>query len=451
MTSDRQQAAIAESPLRVLHLSNDFYPQVTGGTEIFIHQLIEAQRSRPVPHQVLWASHRTISRATDHAPHVPLTPLQRQLPQVPPISRLGQVERRSAGIPGFLELLVDFRPHVVHLHSLSDRCGLDHVIAARRSSARVVLTVHAPGFTCMQGSLLYHRKRICDGEIREHRCNECRLVNGGVPPLLATLLSAQSGWPLGLEASGRLAHLLTARQLTAAFRRGWLQLVQHLDGLHALADWSRQVLLRNGVPPHKLRLIRTGGPPALPPRRRQPMQDGLLRLVYWGRCAEVKGLHLVIEAIQSLPRQLPIELSFYGPYWSNHYGQAMQRRISADPRFRICGPVPKDQLLPVLQNYDLAVVPSTCLETGPLTVLEAFAAGLPVAGSDLGGIRELLNGSSAGWLLPLQASAWKELFRKLVSEPSLLGPKIPVPRTFTALADDLLDLYCPPTSQEPEP
>lgn len=35
--------------LRLLHLSNDFYPRVTGGSEIFVHQLINAQRQLPDP------------------------------------------------------------------------------------------------------------------------------------------------------------------------------------------------------------------------------------------------------------------------------------------------------------------------------------------------------------------------------------------------------------------
>jgi len=74
-----------------------------------------------------------------------------------------------------------------------------------------------------------------------------------------------------------------------------------------------------------------------------------------------------------------VQFGCYVPYWDGAYGQQLLRRINGDPRFRVLGQLPKDQLLHKLQGYDLAVVPSTWLETGPLTVLEAFADGLPSA------------------------------------------------------------------------
>ena len=53
-----------------------------------------------------------------------------------------------------------------------------------------------------------------------------------------------------------------------------------------------------------------------------------------------------------------------------------------------------------LSRIDVLAVPSQWLETGPLVVLEAFAAGTPVIGSDLGGIRELVSDGRDGLLVP---------------------------------------------------
>ena len=52
-----------------------------------------------------------------------------------------------------------------------------------------------------------------------------------------------------------------------------------------------------------------------------------------------------------------------------------------------------------LKNYDALVVPSQGKETGPLVVLEAFAAGISVIGSNLGGIKELVQDGVNGVLV----------------------------------------------------
>jgi glycosyltransferase involved in cell wall biosynthesis len=433
--------------LKLLHLSNDLYPRVTGGTEIFVQQLIAAQQQLSPGAQVLWATHEASLLAADHDLKTPLLSHQRLLPPISPGTRQQQVASTASAIPGFQDLLAEFKPDVVHLHSFSDRCGLSHARAAKAAGARLVVTVHAPGFSCIKGNLIDASGAICDGVLRERRCTRCRLHNGGLPRWLAGAVALQSGWPLTAETSSAMAHVLTARQLTAAFQRAWLELPELAGAIHVLAAWSRDVLLRQGIPASKVHLIRTAGPPPLPPRQRTPMQDGVLRLVYWGRCHPVKGLHLVIEAILGLPHDAPVQFDCYGPYWDGAYGQQLLRRINGDPRFRVLGHLPKDQLLPKLQAYDLAVVPSTWLETGPLTVLEAFAAGLPVAGSDLGGIKELLEGVKGCFPLPLEAEAWGNFLAALLEDPkSLTHAQIPKPSQFSDLALALDPLYCSPSS-----
>jgi glycosyltransferase involved in cell wall biosynthesis len=417
--------------MKIIHISRSFYYQVTGGTEIFIDSLSHAQS---LSHDVLWTVHTAIKKIPENFTGFrnfhPLNVIFAE-------GRLNKITTHVDNLDEFRQLLISYQPDILHLHSICDSCGLSHINVAKSLDITVVITIHAPGFTCMQGSLLYHRKELCDGVIRDDRCTECRLVNGKLPYPLA-VLAASYNWPwISPEAPGTIAHVLTARQLTTAFRHTWEKLVAQTDAFHVLCDWSQQVLLRNGVPPEKLHLIRTAGPEPLPPKKRQPMEDGVLRCVFWGRFAAVKGLHLVIKGVKSLPKSAPIEVSFYGPYQNDDYGSQIQRLIDGDGRFKLCGKLPKNELLPKLQNYDLALVPSTWLETGPLTVLEAFAAGLPVAGSDLGGIKELLMGKTGGYLLPTHWKAWASFFQTVIEKRLFLTPLSLEFRSFANIANEL--------------
>jgi glycosyltransferase involved in cell wall biosynthesis len=72
-------------------------------------------------------------------------------------------------------------------------------------------------------------------------------------------------------------------------------------------------------------------------------------------------------------------------------------------------------------SSDLFVFPSTT-DTYGNVVVEAMAAGLPVAVSDVGGPRELVKNSQMGRVLPARdASAWTEGLAQMLAKPP--GPE----------------------------
>ena len=78
------------------------------------------------------------------------------------------------------------------------------------------------------------------------------------------------------------------------------------------------------------------------------------------------------------------------------------------------------------------------METGPLSILEAFAAGIPVIGTNLGGIKELLVNKRGCFLLPPNSSAWKEMFIKILKNKKLIEEfKPPMVRTFQEVVNEV--------------
>ena len=94
---------------------------------------------------------------------------------------------------------------------------------------------------------------------------------------------------------------------------------------------------------------------------------------------------------------------------------------------------------------DLCVIPSLWPETGPITVLDAFGAGLPVIGSRLGGIMELVRDGVDGLLFDAgDASALQECILRLFHDPVLLKrlrAGIQPNRTMLDVAQDYIELY----------
>jgi glycosyltransferase involved in cell wall biosynthesis len=116
-----------------------------------------------------------------------------------------------------------------------------------------------------------------------------------------------------------------------------------------------------------------------------------------------------------------------------------------DPRLILRSAVSPHEVIGVMADYDLIAVPSRCLETGPLVALEAFAAGVPVLGANLGGIAELVRDGVDGVLVAVDdPAAWAAAIERLVEDRRAIDAmraRVEPPRTMNAVADDMATLY----------
>nr|WP_260171113.1 glycosyltransferase [Salinibacter ruber] len=148
--------------------------------------------------------------------------------------------------------------------------------------------------------------------------------------------------------------------------------------------------------------------------RKRPLRTGEdpLRVGFVGRFTEVKGPHVLVEAVRHLPDDVEVKAHLYGIAQSDEdraYLSAMKQEAADEPRVQFCGPMTDDNRVKAFAGFDVLAVPSLSFETGPYTVLEAFAANLPVLGSNHGGIAERVTDGKSGVLVPPgDTGAWME-------------------------------------------
>ncbi|MHB8734304.1 MAG: glycosyltransferase [Terriglobales bacterium] len=419
-------------------------PWTVGGRENYSHALCRELRSigwdaRIAIHQDLRRPEPLGEHAHDGVPIWVLPAIKGQK------DRAAIYTCRPANNPGFRALLHKFEPSIVHLHDFSVGANLLHVEAARRAGAKVLVTYHSPGQSCPQRSLLYRNRRPCDGMLRPRRCTVCRLSAGGVPAPAAHLLGFLQSAQLEANADGALRRVLTSEQRTRQFIQAFASLADATDRIHVYAEWARDLMYRNGIPKEKIVFFRTGLPYS-PTRlqRKEMAAGGPLRIAFVGRCDPIKGAHVLVAAVQSLPKSLPVRVAFFGPYWDTVYGRRLWATIGTDQRFEKPRQVKPSVVATVLAEADVCVVPSLWLETGPLVVLESFAAGTPVLGSRLGGIAELVQDGRNGLLF--EPGNVKELAKLIehAADPTTLArlcSGIQWPRTMADVAQDTVAMY----------
>jgi glycosyltransferase involved in cell wall biosynthesis len=431
--------------VKVLHLPESYLPWRTGGKEVYCHTLAKALQADAVESIVAVHQNAIPSIPTGTYSHegIPVHVL-------PPLPGYGQrralCTREFDEIPGFEELLEKLGPDVVHFHDQGGGASLTHLKAVKARKIAAVLTYHTPGQTCPQSELMRFGRIPCDGALRLQRCTNCRLSTSGLPRPFSDL-AALAEWP-GFDpwSGSSLARVMTARKMVKLFRQSLRQVMELADAIVILAEWSREVWLCNGAPREKIHLIRTGGQPAYAgnPGPRYPERKPF-RIVCSGRCTRIKGFHVLVEAVKQLPADLAIEVNFLGPYWDGPYGRQLLERIAGDPRFKAPILVPNAEMFPVLAGMDLAVIPSLWLETGPLTAFDAFAAGLPICGSRLGGIAEVICDGVDGRLFESgDSSQLARILMDLYSHPEKLEElreNVRQLRTFREIARETTALY----------
>ncbi|MBK1620623.1 hypothetical protein CKO42_19760 [Lamprobacter modestohalophilus] len=434
--------------ITVIHLPVSYLPWTVGGKEIFTHSLAKAQASQVIEPTIAIHQDRngTQSIGTHQYEGIPV--------EVMP-SLMGTTTRRAVygclpdAAPGFEQLLQQKHPNIVHFQDFSVGANLLHMRAAKAAGCGIVLTYHSPGQVCTQRSLLYRGQSVCDGRLDEQRCTRCRLGVLGVPEWLVSGIGRIGSLGFPVDTKNRLGRAMTVRATVQLFQQAWEECISLVDRFTVHADWCAELLLTNGVPPEKLVMVRSGwhgtAAPVADQEGSRQSHGEPLRVAFVGRADPVKGLHVLIDAVRSLPQSLPIEVGFFGPYWSEAYGVGLARQVRGDGRFQTPEQLAPTDLMQRLAAYDVCVVPSLWLETGPLVVLEAFAAGLPVVGSRLGGIAELVSDGQDGLLFePGNAAELATCLRHLADEPALLErlrSGIRQPRTMADVAREMADLY----------
>ena len=303
------------------------------------------------------------------------------------------------GLEGLRNAIEEVRPDFVHFHGFGRSQSPEHFTLAKNAGARVLMTYHAPGQSCARWDLLYKGGEMCSGLIDVQRCCDCALHRAGLPAPLRWVLA-------GTDCSA-LAHILPyGAQHAFVRRRGMLDYQQRWNRGMAIPDrilwhagWVRDLLMRNGVPEDRLQHLSLPPPRSpLPDSKRSATGRRTRRFLYLGRLIDIKGVHILIQAVRMLPRTEPIEVHIFGAKGPEEYLRKITALCEADPRVHLEAPVDAAQVPELLAGADAVIVPSLWPETGPYTVLEALWAGTPVVGSQRGGIEELIQRWGGGVL-----------------------------------------------------
>jgi glycosyltransferase involved in cell wall biosynthesis len=441
--------------LRILFTTHQFFPESRAGVEIVTLGLARELKARGHEPSVL-AAKRTV-------PHSDLLPGETEDYEFEgiPVRRIGRPEEGLTR-PYELNYRNDVMAEKTREYVREVGTDLVHAMHLQGLSASVLQVCEEFGlptiFTaadfwtvCPVVDLRRHDGVLCEGPNVSH-CVRCIASRSADPRLqkVARLVPGAVTGAAGLASRTPLPRFsFPLRQIEAVRERpAYIRdRMRSVDQILAYTHLTRDLLVANGIGSGKIRVspygIDTSHVAHVPSERRPSVT---LRVGFVGTLAPHKGPDVLVRAFKMLPPGVDATLSVHGSEKGYEAYAAGLRALAADDgRVSFPGPFSREELGSVLVDLDVLVVPSRWYENAPGVIFEAFAAGMPVIATDLGGMSEFVKPGKNGLLFALEDE--EDLagrLRTLIEDRGLLErlrAGIEPVKTVGEYAGELMELY----------
>jgi len=265
------------------------------------------------------------------------------------------------------EHIAEFRPDVVHVFNFFPLLSPSIHYACWEAGVPVIQKISNFRLIC-PGALLMRDKRVCE---------EC--VGKFFP------------WPgirHGCYRESRTGSAVVAAMIATHRLLGtWEKVV---DGYIVRTKFSREKLIEGGLPAEKLFIIPSFAPDP------GPFSNGARRFaLFAGRLSTEKGISTMLDAWERLNGAgIRLKVAGDGPLKE----EVLRRANGNGGNVEYLGVLPRGQVQDLMSEAAFLVFPSTCYENFPLSIVEAFASGVPVVASGIGAMTEIIEQGRTGLL-----------------------------------------------------
>jgi glycosyltransferase involved in cell wall biosynthesis len=165
----------------------------------------------------------------------------------------------------------------------------------------------------------------------------------------------------------------------------WANLI---DRYIALSEFSRGKFVEAGLRPEKI-VVKPNFVLPDPQVGSGPREYAL----FLGRLSEEKGLPTLLQAWTYLDPSLVLRIVGDGPLQAEIRTNVSGANLS---NVYLDGRLPRKEALRLVQRAKVLIMPSTCYENFPMSIVEAYACGTPVIASRLGAMQEIVQDGCTG-------------------------------------------------------
>jgi len=285
-------------------------------------------------------------------------------------------------------LIKKARPDIAHLHNIAHQISPSILHSLKKFDLPIIQTLHDYKLICPTYNMVAGG-RICE-KCRGHRYYQAILQRCNKGSFSFSLLNCVE---------------MYIHKLLGIYER-------NIDIFISPSNFLRHKIIEFGINGGKIFHI----PTFVDSREYSPQHNGDNYFVYFGRVSQEKGLSTLVEAMKTV-RTSRLLIIGEGELRNCLEEYTSQESIS---NIKFLGHLSGERLKLVVRNSKFVVLPSEWYENCPASILEAFALGKPVIGSNIGGIPELIEDGVDGVLFePGNSEELSEKIAYLTSRPRL--------------------------------
>jgi len=263
------------------------------------------------------------------------------------------------------KLIEEKKPNVVHFHNTFLKISPAAYYAVKEKRIPVVQTLHNYRIIC-PGSLLMRNGHVCEDCLRR------------VVPWRGVVCGC---WRNSRMGTAVVTAMITFHRLIGTWTK-------QVDMYIALTKFARQKFIEGGLPAEKIMVK-----PNFVYPDPGPGEGGGRFALFVGRLSPEKGIKTLLNAWSLLSNKVPLKIVGTGPLIRD-----VENIVKKLPSVEWLGWRSREEIYTFMKRADFLVFPSECYEGFPMTLVEAFACGLPVIASRLGAMTEIVEEGRTGLL-----------------------------------------------------
>ncbi len=423
--------------MRIMHVIHDFLPSNRGGSELYTYHLSKELSANhdvglffTIPDN--GGKERVVHGNYDGIPYWALKK-NRIAYSRSFQDRNGWVEKQ------FTHVLQEYKPDIIHFQHLIN-LFLNLPSIAKKRCIPSCLTLHDFWFLCPRIDFLTSELVICKKRSPTN-CLECFQIEMGY---YATHYSSVGLWHMSKREVKRFLNIKKKAIVLldlALWRTHWVRKVFRDVGIFiAPSRFLQEKYIQNGLAREKIVFIRHGFNKNIFNGIKR-IKSQSVRFGFIGTIRPHKGIILLIDAFNKVKGSA--ELKIYGRIPEQMMGELKQR--ITNHAIHLMGELREENKREAFSKIDVLIVPSLCYENCPLTINEAFLAGIPVITTNIGGMAELVKEGENGFVFPVgNSEKLAEKIELCIENPKLidqLSSNMPEVKDMKTHTEEIVKLY----------